>query len=168
MTGVDTTDAAFHILDDPKFKAFIPQHALTLGQDFCLILTLFPTDSAHWLKRAIKRLETEPDPEAQKSLVYLLWYAQLDESDAAIASFAEAADKPPASRDFARELSARNGKLLAELARGAKALKASEAEASVRKARVRTLRRISDEALSEFDQETLKLIAIRSKAAHGK
>jgi hypothetical protein len=164
-TGTDTTDAAFHILDDPEFKAFIPQHALTLGQDFCLILTLFPTDSSYWLQRAIKRLETEPNHEAQKSLVHLLWYAQFSESDAAVASFSTAADKPSASREFARELSGRNGKLAA---RGRRTLKSKETEASIRKARVKILSRISDEALSEFDEETLKLIAIRSKSAYGK
>lgn len=98
MTGVDTTDAAFHILDDPTFKAFIPQHALTLGQDFCLILTLFPADSTHWLQRAIKRLETGPDPEAQKSLAYLLWYAQLNESDLPLqASRKRQTNQPPAA-----------------------------------------------------------------------
>jgi hypothetical protein len=165
-TGADTTDAAFHILDDPKFKAFIPQHALTLGQDFCLILALFPTDSAYWLRRAINRLETEPDPEAQRSLLYLLWYAQVSESDAAVADFARATDKPAASREFAQQLAARNEKLLTELASHGKAPKPHQSEISIRKARVKTLRRISDEALSEFDQETLNLIAIRS--AHAK
>ena len=167
-TGVDTTDAAFHILEDPKFTASIPEHALTLGQDFCLILMLFPTDSAYWLQRAIKRLETEPHPEAQKSLLFLLWYAQVSESDAAIAAFAKAADKPAASRDFARALSSGNGKLLTDAARSGDAPRATGTEASIRKARAKTLRRISDEALSEFDEETLKLITIRARHAQGK
>jgi hypothetical protein len=29
----DTTAAALHILEQPKFQVFIPQHVLTLGQD---------------------------------------------------------------------------------------------------------------------------------------
>jgi hypothetical protein len=166
--GADTTAAAFHILDDPKFKAIIPEHALTLGQDFCLILMLFPTDSARWLQRATKRLEVETDPEAQKSLLYLLWYAQTGESDAAVAAFAKAADKPAASREFARQLAARNDTLLASVSPHDKALKVKETESSIRKSRVKTLSRISDEALSEFDEETLKLILIRSKSAQPK
>jgi hypothetical protein len=163
--GADTTDAAFHILDDPKFKAIIPEHALTLGQDFCLITMLFPTDSANWLHRAAKRLEVETDPEAQKSLLYLLWYAQTSESDAAVAHFAKAADKPAASRDFARELAARNDKLLASIAPPGKASKVRQTEESIRKARVKTMSRISDEALGEFDEQTLKLITIRREGA---
>ena len=111
--GADTTAAAFHILDDPKFKAIIPQHALTLGQDFCLILMLFPTDPEHWLSRAVKRLQVETDPVAQKSLVYLLWYAQTPESDAAVLDFSEASDKPAINRDFARDLAGGHGQVLA-------------------------------------------------------
>jgi hypothetical protein len=34
--GENTTEAALHILAEPKFTAFIPQHALTLGQNYAL------------------------------------------------------------------------------------------------------------------------------------
>jgi hypothetical protein len=158
--GEDTTDAAFHILDDPKFQASVPAHAFTLGQDFSLIIMLFPTDSTNWLQRAVKRLAVEPDPEAQKSLLYLLWYAQTSESDGAIAAFTKAADKPAPSRDFARQLAARNERK-SNGTGSSKASKGKQEEASIRKARVKTMSRISDEALMEFDKETLKLIAIR-------
>ncbi|MGZ3579771.1 MAG: DUF4124 domain-containing protein, partial [Syntrophales bacterium] len=40
---LDTSDAALRILDYPQFKAFIPQHALTLGQNFSLVYMLIPT-----------------------------------------------------------------------------------------------------------------------------
>jgi hypothetical protein len=33
----DTTAAAFHVLEQPKFTVFIPQHVLTLGQNYVLI-----------------------------------------------------------------------------------------------------------------------------------
>jgi hypothetical protein len=33
----NTTEAAFHILERPKFSVFIPQHVLTLGQDYSLV-----------------------------------------------------------------------------------------------------------------------------------
>jgi hypothetical protein len=32
--GEDTTAAAFHILGEPKFQVFIPQHSLTLAQNY--------------------------------------------------------------------------------------------------------------------------------------
>jgi spore germination cell wall hydrolase CwlJ-like protein len=132
---------------------------------------LFPTDSTHWLHRAVERLQTEADPEAQKSLLFLLWYAQTSESDAAVAAFAKAADKPAATRDIAREFAGGNSKLLAmkngsETARKPATIRQSEA--SIRKARVKTMSRISDEALIEFDEETLKLIAIRKQKAESR
>jgi len=54
--GEDTTAAAFHILAQPKFQVFIPQHSLTLGQDYCLIYMLLPTNQDFWLKPAVERL----------------------------------------------------------------------------------------------------------------
>ena len=125
---------------------------------------VFPTDSTNWLQRAVKRLDVETDAEAQKSLLHLLWYAQTSESDGAVAHFAKAAEKPAPSRDFARRLAARNDELLARKGNATASLKAStgrNAEASIRKARIKTMSRISDEALMDFDAETLKLIRIR-------
>src|SRR5438045_5511669 len=42
--GEDTTAAAFHILEEPKFQIFIPQHSLTLAQNYSLVYMLIPTD----------------------------------------------------------------------------------------------------------------------------
>ena len=53
----DTTAAAFHILEQPKFTVFIPQHVLTLGQNYALIYLLLPTDMDYWLRPAIKSPE---------------------------------------------------------------------------------------------------------------
>ena len=49
--GEDTTAAAFHILEEPKFQIFIPQHSLTLAQNYSLVYMLIPTDQAFWLAR---------------------------------------------------------------------------------------------------------------------
>ena len=80
----NTTAAAFHILEQPKFTVFIPQHVLTLGQNYALIYLLLPTDQDYWLQPAINRLRTETDETAQKSLLLLLWYAQTDAADQAM------------------------------------------------------------------------------------
>jgi hypothetical protein len=74
--GEDTTAAAFHILPEPKFQVFIPQHSLTLAQDYCLVYMLLPTNQGFWVQPAIERLRAETDVTAQKSLLLLLWYAQ--------------------------------------------------------------------------------------------
>jgi hypothetical protein len=96
--GDDTTPAAFHVLEQPNFKVFIPQHVLTLGQDYVLIYLLLPTDQDYWLQPAIDRLKTEQDQTAQKSLLLLLWYAQTDAADHAVSAFAGDTSKPSATR----------------------------------------------------------------------
>ena len=49
----DTSAAAFHVLEDANFKVFMPQHALTLGQDYVVVYLLLPTDQSYWLQCAI-------------------------------------------------------------------------------------------------------------------
>ncbi len=96
--------AALHVLDDPAFKVFVPQHALTLGLDYALVYMLLPEDPEFWLYPAIGRLRAERDQAAQKSLLWLLWYAQTTEGDKALSDFASDISKPDATRARAKEL----------------------------------------------------------------
>src|ERR1700674_1592128 len=153
----NTTAAAFHVLEQPNFKVFIPQHVLTLGQDYVLIYLLLPTDMDYWLQPAIDRLKNEHDQTAQKSLLLLLWYAQTDAADQAMTAFAGDASKLSASRTYARELVHRKDKI------GSKErTQASDStEASLRQKRRERLKAVSDEALIDLDDFTLMLIAKR-------
>jgi hypothetical protein len=153
----DTTAAAFHVLEQPKFTVFIPQHVLTLGQNYVLIYLLLPTDQDYWLQPAMDRVKTERDETAQKSLLLLLWYAQTDAADQAMSAFAGDASKPSASRTYARELVHRKDKI------GSKEqTQASDStEASLRQKRRERLEAVSDEALIGLDDFTLMLIAKR-------
>jgi hypothetical protein len=155
--GENTTEAALHILAEPKFTVFIPQHALTLGQNYALIYMVFPMDPVQWLPPVLARLRVEPEPTAQKSLLLLAWYAQTKEADAALSAFAADIAKPDASREYARELSDRNTKagLLAS------ATSALHSEASLRAQRRDLMKRVSDEALIELDEKTAQLAAKR-------
>jgi len=158
VQGEDTTAAAFHILDEPKFQVFIPQHVLTLAQNYSLIYMLFPEDQGFWLKPAIERLRTEQDETAQKSLLLLLWYAQTPDSDGAIAAFYNDASKENASRSFANELAHRKDSL--SMTDRAAALSFSSEE-SLRRERRERMKSVSDEALMDFDTYTLKIIEKR-------
>jgi hypothetical protein len=153
----DTTAAAFHVLEQPKFTVFIPQHVLTLGQNYVLIYLLLPTDQDYWLQPAMDRLKTERDETPQKSLLLLLWYAQTDAADQAMSAFAGDASKPSVSRTYARELVNRKDKI------GSKErTQASDStEASLRQKRRERLKTVSDEALIDLDDFTLMLIAKR-------
>ena len=151
----DTTAAAFHVLEQPNFKVFIPQHVLTLGQDYVLIYLLLPTDMDYWLQPTMDRLKIEHDQTAQKSLLLLLWYAQTDAADQSIAAFASDTVKPSVSRTYAQELIHRKDKIGSKQRTQA----SDSTETSLRQKRRERLKAVSDEALLDLDDYTMMLIA---------
>jgi hypothetical protein len=155
--GEDTTAAAFHILAEPKFQVFIPEHVLTLAQNYCLVYMLLPTDQDFWLQPVMDHLRSENDATAQKSLLLVLWYAQTPVSDKAIVDFSADATKPQDSRDYATKLVQQNKEGGAKM--GAAAAKTSEE--SLRKARRERMKAVSDEALYDLDSYTAKIITKR-------
>jgi hypothetical protein len=159
--GEDTTAAAFHILEQPKFQVFIPQHALTLGQDYCLVYMLLPTNQDFWIQPAIQRLHAESDVTAQKSLLLLLWYAQTADSDKALAEFSSDPNKPEASKTYASELLQRS----ATVGLAANAIEVTASEESLRQARRERMKAVSDEALEDLDSYTAKIIAKRKQGS---
>jgi hypothetical protein len=72
VDGLDTTTAALKILEDEKFQAYIPQHALTLDQEMCLTYLLLPTEERFYLAAVEQRLFQEKNIVAQKSLLSVL------------------------------------------------------------------------------------------------
>jgi hypothetical protein len=111
VDGLDTTDAAFKILGQPKFQAYVPQHALTLDQDMCLAYLLLPTDEAFYLHRAEERLSTETDVVAIKSLLSLLADTVTKSGDEAIARFAATPDRPAEALTLARQIIEATGQM---------------------------------------------------------
>ena len=155
--GEDTTAAAFHILAEPKFQVFIPEHSLTLAQDYCLVYMLLPTNQDFWVQAAIERLRAETDVAAQKSLLLLLWYAQAPDSDKAIQAFSTGPNKSQASKDFANELVHRKD----NIGSGGGAPGSAQSEESLRQARRERRKAVSDEALYDLDSYTAKIITMR-------
>jgi hypothetical protein len=143
----NTTASVFLILEDPNFKVFIPQHVLTLGQNYALVYMLLPTNQDYWLQPAIET--------AQKSLILVLWYAQTDAAEKAIASFAADASKPPSARDYARQIAQAKDKIGAKQRVEAVAL----TDASLRRKRRERMKAVSDEALIDLDDYTVMLAA---------
>jgi hypothetical protein len=153
----DTTAAAFHILERPKFSVFVPQHSLTLGQNYALVYMLLPTDQGFWEQPTIDRLKTETDETAQKSLIVLLWYAQADAADKAIGAFATDANNSSAARAYAREIMARKD----QISQKQRAEASGSTDATLRQKRKERLKAVSDEALLDLDDYTLALAAVR-------
>jgi hypothetical protein len=153
----NTTAAALHVLDRPKFQVIIAEHVLTLGQNYVLVYLLLPENPDYWLQPAMDRLKIEQDPTAQQSLLLLLWYAQTDAADRAISAFASDATKPAASRTYAKELAERKEKV--ETTQRVRAVLSTEAE--LRQKRRERLKAVSDEALIDLDDYTFTLMAKR-------
>lgn len=151
--GENTTAAAFRVLEDPKFKVVVPEHSLTLGQNYALVYMLLPTDQQFWEQAAIDRLRTEKDPTAQRSLLLLLWYAQTDAADRAIRAFARDEGNPRDVRAYAKKFP------VYTLSDTSNPLSVNEA--TLRRKRQEGMRTLSDEALIELDQLTNKLHSVR-------
>jgi hypothetical protein len=153
--GFDTREAALRILEFPEFKAFIPQHSLTLGQNYALIYMLFPLQDIPFEQDLIARLEAEHDVRSQKSLLLALWYTVTPAGHAALKTFSEKAGRDAEVAKFSRGLFER---------RPAVSLSLSSVK-SLREERARVMQRpISDEALMEFDSLTSRLLAKQGRA----
>ena len=149
--GFDTTKAAMRVLDYPDFKAFIVQHALTLGQNYSLICMLFPMPEANFTGALIERLNTEDKLESQKSILLALWYSMTPEAKAAAERFMADGTRSQDARNYARELAERKAPPAGTSAR--------PSTRQLREERRKAMYRLSDEALYEFDSLTARILA---------
>jgi hypothetical protein len=150
-SGFNTTEAALRVLDYPDFKAFIVQHALTLGQDYSLICMLFPMPDSNFVGALVDRLRVEDRPVSQKSILLALWYSMTPEAKAAAGRFIADASKSQEARNYAKQLSERKAPIT-----GAFTFPTAR---QLKEERQKVMYRLSDEALHEFDSLTAKLLA---------
>lgn len=114
MEGIDTSTAAFRILDYPTFKMYVPVHSMTLGQDYSLVLMLYQLPEDLFQQKAITLFTQQKNINSKKSLLLILWYAVTPSADAAIAPVADNQAEASEVRDFARKL-AENSKDISAL-----------------------------------------------------
>ena len=102
--GIDTSGAAFRILDYPTFTVQAPVHALTLGQNYSLILMLYRLPEQQFLGKSINRLLSEKNITSQKSLLEVLWYSVTPIGDETITKISKDKIIAQEVRDFAVKL----------------------------------------------------------------
>ena len=146
--GQDTKEAAFRILAYPEFTAFIPQHALTLGQDYSLIYMLFPMEESTFVDDLVRRLASEPAAKSQRSILLALWYSGTPRARDALTRYAAGSGEV---RAYAAELLARKAP-----SGGGSSLSSQQLRDERRSVMSRP---ISDEALIEFDRLTASIMA---------
>ncbi len=162
MAGVDTTAAALHVLDEPKFAVPVPAHAMTLRQQSALLYLLLPVDEGKWIVAARSRFAIEKDEAALKSLLALFYYAQSDDTDQII----KAAAAPGAFSDAVRkqaEQYKQDAKLALKIRTGIQG-----SEDAVREDRRARLADVSDESVDDVQQMTIRIIQIRHQQTHSK
>lgn len=70
---IDVTTAAVKILQDDKFSFFIPQHAMTFNQGYCLTYMLLPQKNNSYVDTLISKFPTLSIT-AKKSIITTLWF----------------------------------------------------------------------------------------------
>jgi hypothetical protein len=157
LSSADVIPAALHMLDDPRFQVFLPEHgAYRLDQSACLLVALLPLPTKVWLPGIIERIKAESNETAIKSLLLLLFYAQTDESDSVIKQFATSLGTSSTVRDSADSIL----KHKREIRTGKQPSR--QLEANLREQRRKRMAAVSDEAMDDMNVLTEKIARSRT------
>lgn len=156
VKGVNVTSAALHMLDDPKFRVFLPEHYYWLNQGDCLQVALLPLEENVWLSSVIDRLKTEHDETAMKSLLLMLFYAQTDAADRAISTVAEKPGRDANIRRYAASI------LQHEREIGMGKQPSLQLENKYRAERRNRMKGVSDEAMDDMNELTTQIAQART------
>lgn len=109
--GVDTSDAALHMLDykGREFMVDLFPHVFFYGKTEALVWGLFGMDEALFVPKLAARLETETDPYNLGALIHALWEAATPEAWAALRRYEKLPGKPKDAQNYVREMFAHKG-----------------------------------------------------------
>lgn len=146
--GIDITKAAVKILSDDKFSFFIPQHAMTFNQGYCLTYMLLPQNSNSYVDTLISIFPTVSIT-AKKSIITTLWFAYSCKGDEFIKSVItnQIADKEV--REYAKKIMS-----YTKLTKDQKDYLKIVGKENIGDLRLMSLQRFSDEAIGELDMTT--------------
>lgn len=160
VQGIDITPAALHMLDDPKFEVYLPEHAYKLDQSACLLVALLPLKSDIWLPAVIARGQQKSDLTAMKTILLLLFYAQTDRSDQVLRTIAAQEQSPKEVQEFAKTI------LKHERELGVGKKPSPQAQDRLREERRTRMSSISDEAMGDMEELTRKIAQARTPATN--
>lgn len=146
--GIDVTRAAVKILSDEKFSFFIPQHAMTFNQGYCLTYMLLPQQDSKYVDTLIKLFKTVK-PASQKSIITTLWFAYTCKGDNFLQSMMGDDTIEKEVREYAKKIMGYT-KLSKDQQDYLKSVNKDELD-NLRK---EALKRFSDEAIDELDMTT--------------
>ncbi|ALI99613.1 hypothetical protein [Rufibacter tibetensis] len=148
LKGADIIDPALHILDDTTFNAFIPQHVLTLkyGEGLKFLLPRYKPDL--YVGKLISKYEQIRAPDKKLTCIDLFVYANSCQADEFLETQLQDSQQPRIVQEKISETIK-----IAKVSRSENGNKYSK----LFDERKRILSRISDEAIYELNNVTLKM-----------
>jgi hypothetical protein len=146
--GIDVTVAAVKILRDDKFSFFLPQHAMTFDQGYCLTYMLLPQENNNYVDTLISLFPTVSTI-SKKSIITTLWFACSCKGDNFLKSIGTNQTMEEEVRDYVNKIMGYT-KLSKDQQEYIK-MAGREHLAEIRKM---SLQRFSDEAIDELDMTT--------------
>lgn len=146
--GLDVTKPAVKILYEENYSFFIPQHAMTFNQGYCLTYMLVPQKNDNYvdtLTTIFKSLKTS----AQKAIVTTLWFSYTCKGDIFLKSIIENSKSDKEVREYAKKIMGYT-KLNKEQEEYLKLIGKDE----LVNLRLEALKRFSDESINELDMTT--------------
>lgn len=154
VDGADVTQAAMHLLDDPKFTVTFTQQNMTLKRPMALVFLLLPLPEDKWADALVTEFNKAKKDETKTTLLTAMFFAQMPQTDAVIAQAAQggqsAAVQSEAQRWVNTAANARQTKYQ---------IKGKEPE--IRGARRQRATEVSDAALSDISAMTGRLVQLR-------
>ena len=146
--GFDVTMAAVKILSDENYSFFIPQHAMSFNQGYCLTYMLLPQPHFNYVDTLISMFKTVKTT-SQKSIITTLWFAYTCKGDNFLKSIMADNTIQKEVREYAKEIMGYT-KLSKKQQEYLKVIDKGELD-NLRKD---ALKRFSDEAVEELDMTT--------------
>ena len=146
--GFDVTEPAIKILYGDNFSFFIPQHAMTFNQGYCLTYMLLPQPNTNYVDKLttiFKSLKLS----SQKSIITALWFAYTCKGDLFLNSIMT-------DKTLDNEVSAYAKKIMGYTKLGKDQIEYITAigKDQLNNIRIDALKRFSDEAIGELDMTT--------------
>jgi len=146
--GFDVTKPAIKILFADNFSFFIPQHAMTFNQGYCLTYMLLPQENTNYVD-TLTTIFKDLKPSSQKSIITTLWFAYTCKGDLFLNSIMTDKSLDKEVSEYAKKIMGYT-KLGKEQQEYIKAIGKDQLE-NLRKD---ALKRFSDEAIGELDMTT--------------
>ncbi len=146
--GIDVAEAAVKILSEDKFSFFLPQHAMSFNQGYCLTYMLLPQKNNEYVDTLIS-MYSSISKTAKKSVITTLWFAYSCKGDSFLKSVMNDQTSDKDISEYAKKLMGYT-KLTTDQEDYIKLIGKEHLD-DIREA---SLQRFSDEAIEELDMTT--------------